>query len=96
MLRCDGSSRDSQFSCCLSQLGAVKEEKSVAAVRAEYNGQKLEVGRSSTSSNFRFSLYLIHIQLKIFNFLDIRLEGIFGGWARYFYCEAQAQGKRQH
>ena len=46
MLRCDGLSRDSQphspgqFSCSLSQLGAVKEEKSVAAVRAEYNGQR--------------------------------------------------------
>ena len=57
MLRCDGSSRDSRFSCSLSQLGAVKEEKSVAAVRAEYNGQKLEVGRSSTSSYFRFSIF---------------------------------------
>ena len=55
MLRCDGLSRDSQFSCSLSQLSAVKEEKSVAAVRAEYNGQKLEVG--STSSYFRFSIF---------------------------------------
>ena len=39
-------------SCSLSQLGAVKEEKSVAAVRAEYNGQHRYVKLSASPFSY--------------------------------------------